>query len=233
MLEEAEKKGNDSIASFFPHGRAFAIHKPREFVAELMPNYFSTTRMSSFQRQLNLYGFRRITDGRDKGGYYHQHFLRGRKNQVKKIHRKKTSGYAPSKIVDKESQRSSNLDMLLPGSAPRSLNPMLLSQLTAPSLLQQQHSVSSFQRPGLNSNSIIPTTSNNQYLNPVDANSFLSGLNTQPQTLLDPSRLASEIASFERYRTNLSLQLQQQPAPTTLDSVSGMLRRGDPSDDSE
>ena len=55
-----------------PSGRAFCIHRPRRFISDIMPRYFSTTRMSSFQRQLNLYGFRRITEGRDKGGYFHE-----------------------------------------------------------------------------------------------------------------------------------------------------------------
>lgn len=54
MIEEAEKDGHEDIVSFFPHGRAFAIHKPRVFISQLMPKYFSTSRMSSFQRQLNL-----------------------------------------------------------------------------------------------------------------------------------------------------------------------------------
>jgi hypothetical protein len=67
MIDEAEGEGKEDVVSFFPHGRAFAIHKPRTFITEFMPRYFSTSRMSSFQRQLNLYGFRRITEGRDKG----------------------------------------------------------------------------------------------------------------------------------------------------------------------
>jgi hypothetical protein len=67
MIDEAEGEGKEDVVSFFAHGRAFAIHKPRTFITEFMPRYFSTSRMSSFQRQLNLYGFRRIAEGRDKG----------------------------------------------------------------------------------------------------------------------------------------------------------------------
>jgi hypothetical protein len=58
------------------HGRCFVIHKPREFVAEVMPFYFRQTKITSFQRQLNLYGFNRITKGPDRGGYYHELFMR-------------------------------------------------------------------------------------------------------------------------------------------------------------
>jgi hypothetical protein len=78
MLVEMEEAGNDDIMSFFPHGRAFGIHDPERFVGEVMPNYFKQSRLSSFQRQLNLYGFTRITSAPNNGGYYHELFLKGR-----------------------------------------------------------------------------------------------------------------------------------------------------------
>ena len=52
------------------------IHKPREFVDHVMPEYFRQSKLTSFQRQLNLYGFRRLTTGADRGGYYHEMFLK-------------------------------------------------------------------------------------------------------------------------------------------------------------
>ena len=68
MLESVEREGATDIVSFFSHGRAFAIHKPRMFVEKVMPRFFRQTRLTSFQRQLNLYGFRRISQGPDNGG---------------------------------------------------------------------------------------------------------------------------------------------------------------------
>jgi hypothetical protein len=49
ILEEAEKDGNEGIVSFNAQGRCFLIHKPKQFVDEIMPKYFTTGRMSSFQ----------------------------------------------------------------------------------------------------------------------------------------------------------------------------------------
>lgn len=50
MLSELERQdGGLDIASFLPHGRAFAIHKPRDFVKHVMPKYFRMSRFSSFQ----------------------------------------------------------------------------------------------------------------------------------------------------------------------------------------
>jgi HSF-type DNA-binding len=46
----------------------------------------------SFQRQLNLYGFQRLTRGPDAGGYYHELFLRGREFLCQHLTRTKVKG---------------------------------------------------------------------------------------------------------------------------------------------
>jgi hypothetical protein len=99
ILEEAEKEGKATIVSFLSHGRAFVIHKPRQFVSEIMPKYFTTIRMTSFQRQLNFYGFRRITEGRDTGAYFHVFFLQGQQKLCTRIKRKKTPDKKPPQIL--------------------------------------------------------------------------------------------------------------------------------------
>jgi len=53
MLESVEEDGYAHIVSWQPHGRCFAVHKPKDFV-ELVKIYFNQTKLASFQRQLNL-----------------------------------------------------------------------------------------------------------------------------------------------------------------------------------
>lgn len=66
ILDKLESEGQDSIMSWLAHGRAFMVHQPERLVSELMPLYFNQTKYSSFQRQLHMYNFQRITSGRDK-----------------------------------------------------------------------------------------------------------------------------------------------------------------------
>ncbi|KAL7550596.1 hypothetical protein ACHAWF_013817 [Thalassiosira exigua] len=92
MLDKIEEDGLAHVVSWQPHGRCFVVHKPKEFVNHVMPHYFKQTKMASFQRQLNLYGFNRLTSGLDKGGYYHEMFLRGKVSLAYDIHRMRVKG---------------------------------------------------------------------------------------------------------------------------------------------
>jgi HSF-type DNA-binding len=80
VLFKIEEDDLSSVVSWQPHGRCFLIHKPKEFCSVIMPAYFKMNKFPSFLRQLNLYGFRRLTrKGPDRGGYYHECFLRNKK----------------------------------------------------------------------------------------------------------------------------------------------------------
>jgi hypothetical protein len=91
MLERVEQDGFSHVVSWQPHGRCFVVHNPEEFKA-LLPRYFGSSKIASFQRQLNLYGFSRLTQGLDKRGYYNELFLRGKTCLVHKILRTKVKG---------------------------------------------------------------------------------------------------------------------------------------------
>uniref|UniRef100_A0A7R9WDE8 HSF-type DNA-binding domain-containing protein n=1 Tax=Pseudictyota dubia TaxID=2749911 RepID=A0A7R9WDE8_9STRA len=99
-LLERERR-SPSVASWRSHGRAFMIHNPEAFV-DYWPTAVVRTgcaqgggnnmKYSSFQRQLNLYGFLRISAGTDKGSYYHPMFLRGRFYLAHRIPRLRLKG---------------------------------------------------------------------------------------------------------------------------------------------
>jgi hypothetical protein len=73
-----EEHLHDDVISWQPHGLCFLVHKRDVFVQEVMPKYFNQSKFSSFLKQLNLYGFTRLSaPGPDKGAYYHGRFSRG------------------------------------------------------------------------------------------------------------------------------------------------------------
>lgn len=92
MLETIEREGYGHVVSWQPHGRCFVIHKQKEFIEHVMPTYTKHSKFPSFRRQLNLYGYRRITKGPDKGGYYHELFLRGKPFLARRMQRKCIKG---------------------------------------------------------------------------------------------------------------------------------------------
>jgi hypothetical protein len=92
LLDLERQEGGTEIASFLPHGHSFVIHQPREFVKHAMRKYFRMSRFSSFQRQLNLYDFQRVTEGPDKGAYYHELFVQGRPILATMMKRNKIKG---------------------------------------------------------------------------------------------------------------------------------------------
>jgi len=114
MLSELEKDGLDHIVSWQPHGRCFVVHKQKEFVDHVLPLWFRQSKFPSFQRQLNLYGFKRLTTGPDKGGYYHELFLRGKGFLAYRIQRIKIKGTGARKPSSPETEPNFYMTPYLP-----------------------------------------------------------------------------------------------------------------------
>ena len=79
VLAELELVGGGrSIATFLPDGRSFNIKNQALFASQVLPVFFPKMKgFASFQRQLNLYDFRRIGGGGpDRGAYRHELFVR-------------------------------------------------------------------------------------------------------------------------------------------------------------
>jgi len=78
MLEsESKLQDNAPIIEWSSTGRAFRICDTSLFATRLLPKYFRTTNFSSFQRNLNLYGFFKTRRGPDANLYSHPSFIKG------------------------------------------------------------------------------------------------------------------------------------------------------------
>jgi HSF-type DNA-binding len=82
----AEAKYHDVVA-WLPHGRAWRVLKPKALEDDIIPKYFRSDRLASFMRQVNGWGFKRITEGPDLNAYYHEMFLRGLPHVCNKMRR--------------------------------------------------------------------------------------------------------------------------------------------------
>ena len=89
------------IVAWMPHGRSWRVLQPREFEARVIPQYFTHSKFSSFVRQANGWGFRRITAGVDRNTYYHPLFLRGLPHLIKLM---KRPGVAEKQTLDQEDE---------------------------------------------------------------------------------------------------------------------------------
>ena len=66
------QKEFQDIITWMPHGRSWKVIKPDLFESLVMPIFFEGSNYHSFNRLVNAWSFRRVTDGIDRGSYYHE-----------------------------------------------------------------------------------------------------------------------------------------------------------------
>eukprot|EP00557_Chaetoceros_sp_GSL56_P001300 CAMPEP_0176492992 /NCGR_PEP_ID=MMETSP0200_2-20121128/9314_1 /TAXON_ID=947934 /ORGANISM="Chaetoceros sp., Strain GSL56" /LENGTH=273 /DNA_ID=CAMNT_0017890631 /DNA_START=71 /DNA_END=892 /DNA_ORIENTATION=+ len=113
---QLERSDAERLIAWSETGKAFRIEDVTLFSTLVLPKYFRTNKFSSFQRNLNLYGFSKLRRGPDADMYAHPSFLRGRPEMLSQLKKCKTAVEKTKYQEGDESRKKRSLPGLISSS---------------------------------------------------------------------------------------------------------------------
>jgi len=89
LYQILEDKTNEKIIHWDNEGKYFIIENIYDFIEKILPKYYNHNNYASFVRQLNKYNFHKLKTSMDENSFQNNQFIKGQKDLISNILRKK------------------------------------------------------------------------------------------------------------------------------------------------